>query len=120
MLRAGVVSHPSQWQVSGYHEIQHPPSRYRIIDQQTLIELFNFRDSTSLQQYHNEWVETQIAKENPQRDPKWTEALAVGSENFIKKFQNNKTSKLDTGPLKNLKTPSLIEEPLLTYMDNFD
>ena len=37
MLRAGAVAHPSHWQVSGYHEIQHPPSRYRIIDHQALI-----------------------------------------------------------------------------------
>ena len=28
MVRAGIVSHPSQWKVSGYNEIQSPPVRY--------------------------------------------------------------------------------------------
>lgn len=43
----------------------------------------------ALPQYHNEWNEMQIAKERPQRDPKWTQTLAVGSENFVKHIQSN-------------------------------
>jgi len=31
MVRAGVVSHPSEWSVCGYNDIQKPPLRYRII-----------------------------------------------------------------------------------------
>ena len=32
MIRARVVSHPSNWPHSGYREIQNPPKRYGIID----------------------------------------------------------------------------------------
>ena len=32
MVRAGVVTHPAQWQTCGYHEIQRPPRRFAIID----------------------------------------------------------------------------------------
>ena len=28
MVRAGAVTHPAQWEIGGYREIQHPPSRY--------------------------------------------------------------------------------------------
>lgn len=31
MVRAGVVQHPAQWRVSGYHDIQIPPQRYRLM-----------------------------------------------------------------------------------------
>ena len=34
MVRAGVVSHPSEWQWTGYNELLRPKSRYRLIDYQ--------------------------------------------------------------------------------------
>jgi hypothetical protein len=36
MVRAGIVTHPGQWKVSGYNEIQNPVSRYRLIDFEAL------------------------------------------------------------------------------------
>ncbi len=30
MVRAGVVNHPSGWEMSGYNEIQNPPERYSV------------------------------------------------------------------------------------------
>jgi len=39
MLRAGVVNHPVDWDTCGFREIQSPPDRYTVIDQQKLIEL---------------------------------------------------------------------------------
>ena len=32
MVRAGMVSHPEQWEHSGFNEVQKPPQRYRLID----------------------------------------------------------------------------------------
>ena len=32
MVRAGVVSHPSEWKHCGYNEIQNPKKKYNIID----------------------------------------------------------------------------------------
>ncbi len=39
MVRAGAVSHPSEWRYCGYQEIQSPPARYHLIDRNRLIEL---------------------------------------------------------------------------------
>ena len=36
MVRAGVVQHLSEYNVSGYNEIQNPPKRYSIIDRVAL------------------------------------------------------------------------------------
>lgn len=39
MVRAGVVSHPSQWPFSGYSEIQEPQPKNILIDYEKLMEL---------------------------------------------------------------------------------
>lgn len=44
MVRAGLVKHPSDWKWCGYHEIQNPKQRYRIIDYQRLMRLSGFDD----------------------------------------------------------------------------
>jgi hypothetical protein len=40
MVRAGVVTHPSEWPFSGYNEIQNPRERYALIDHENLMELY--------------------------------------------------------------------------------
>jgi putative transposase len=82
MVRAGVVKHPSDWQHGGYQEIQQPPKRYRIIDLQCLMELAGFSDIEKLQHHHRHWLIDELAR-NEQRDPTWSESLAVGSEKYV-------------------------------------
>jgi len=36
MVRAGIVRHPSEWDMNGYNEIQEPSARYGVIDHQEL------------------------------------------------------------------------------------
>ena len=117
MLRAGVVDHPVQWRVSGYHEIQCPLSRYRIVDQSALIELFNLRDVTSLQQYHNKCLEAELLKETRARDAKWTEALAVGSENFVNNFRKKQSIKTRYRSIESLGETYVIKESDELYGD---
>ena len=42
-VRTDVVKHPSKWLMSGYHEIQNPSTRYTVIEQPALLELFEIR-----------------------------------------------------------------------------
>jgi hypothetical protein len=42
MMRAGVVTHLSDWAHSGYREIQNPPKRYGMIDLRGLSPLCGF------------------------------------------------------------------------------
>jgi putative transposase len=87
MVRAGVVSHPAQWQVSGYHEIQTPPQRYRIIDEGALCRLTQISGGTALRAAHRQWVACCLSEHRLERDPKWTAAIAVGSEGYVSRMK---------------------------------
>lgn len=87
MVRAGVVNHPSQWKVSGFHEIQSPLQRYKIINHQALLELTNQSNLEVLQAAHLNWVTHCLLNEKPVRQPRWTDSIAVGSENFIRQVK---------------------------------
>jgi putative transposase len=87
MVRAGVVSHPVEWQVCGYRELQQPPVRYRILDWNALMRLLGIRDPMTLQNTRAAWVDEALRAESLQRDGAWTESLAVGSQAFVRGFQ---------------------------------
>lgn len=83
MVRAGVVSHPSEWPFSGYHEIQNPRQRYALIDYGGLMDLLNVRSMDELKESYKGWVEESLEKPDRERQPRWTESIAVGSEDFV-------------------------------------
>jgi putative transposase len=87
MVRAGVVSHPEQWPVSGYHEIQSPRQRYRIIDENALCQLTQTGDGPALRAAHRKWVVSSLRENRLEREPRWTEALAVGSEDYVRQIK---------------------------------
>lgn len=85
MVRAGVVDHPGEWPFSGYNEIQNPRQRYAVIDYKSLIELFGFQSMDELKKEHRNWVEEAIEKRSHcERQSRWTESIAVGSEEFAR------------------------------------
>ena len=88
MVRAGVVSHPSEWSVCGYNDIQKSPLRYRIIDHDALCALGGFGDISAFRRQHRTWVTDALKDDNQIRESKWTEAMAVGPDSFIAKFQD--------------------------------
>lgn len=83
MVRAGAVSHPSEWSESGYNEIQQPRMRYTLIDQQCLMHLLGIQSKDQLQSTHRSWVEESVRTERNGRDSRWTESIAVGSKGFV-------------------------------------
>jgi putative transposase len=83
MVRAGVVSHPTEWKMSGYSEIQNPPQRYGVIDMLGLQNLCGFTAPEQFAEQHRQWVHDAISNGKNQRESCWTESIAVGSANFI-------------------------------------
>ena len=57
MVRAGVVTHPSDWGFSGYNEIQNPRQRYALINYKRLMERLNIQTVERLKKSHNGWIE---------------------------------------------------------------
>jgi putative transposase len=83
MVRAGAVSHPSEWRVSGYNEIQKTPQRYRIIDPAVACQLFEQSSWRQFQRNHHNWVQAAMERGTPRREPMWTEPIAVGTKQFV-------------------------------------
>jgi hypothetical protein len=85
MVRAGIVSHPSEWPFCGYNEIQNPRQRYSIIDYEGLIDLFNAQTMDELRKTYKCWVEEALEKKSYcKREPRWTESIAIGNEVFVR------------------------------------
>jgi len=87
MVRAGAVSHPSEWESGGYREIQSPPSRYQVLDLEALTDALGLKDVEQLRECHRRWVDDALASGTVTRDDRWTRSLAVGSELFVKRLQ---------------------------------
>ncbi len=83
MVRAGAVKHPSEWEFCGYHEIQSPRDRYRIIDLDGLRELLGFKKMSDHQETHRKWIDESIKNRIIARERKWTESVAVGGRHFV-------------------------------------
>ena len=83
MVRAGVVTHPSEWEMSGFNEIQNPPERYGVIDMSALRNLCGIPDPMNFSEQHRQWVQETISNGNNQRERCWTESIAVGGIGFV-------------------------------------
>lgn len=83
MVRAGVVSHPSEWDMSGYNEIQHPPARYGVIDFEGLRNLCGLPGVAQFSEQHRQWVQEAVENGRTQRESCWTDCIAVGSNKFV-------------------------------------
>jgi putative transposase len=86
MVRARVVRHPREWRESGYHEIQSPPERYRIIDRDALCEVIGV-GGERLATVQNEWIDSSLAGGHLERRKEWSEAVAVGRRSFVERMQ---------------------------------
>jgi len=80
MIRAGVVTHPSEWSFGGYNEIQNPRQRYSLIDQESLMDLLGIGSMEELKRGNREWVGEGLTRQDRGRQPRWTESIAVGIE----------------------------------------
>lgn len=83
MVRTGVVEHPADWKFSGYNEIQNPRQRYRIIDYETMKNMFQFTDSDQIKESHQKWVDEALKHDLLKRQSQWTQSIAVGDKEFL-------------------------------------
>jgi REP element-mobilizing transposase RayT len=87
MVRAGVVTYPSEWPFCGYNEIQNAPKRSCLIDIEELMELINVRGRGELKEAYRGWVEEALEGSALERRPEWTENIAVGRESFLRSMK---------------------------------
>lgn len=87
MVRAGVVNHPEEWVHGGYQEIQGNRRRNTIIDQNALVTSLELKNVDSLRTAHREWIEEVLRGDAPAREEKWSQSIAIGSEEFAQRIQ---------------------------------
>ncbi|MDQ6975058.1 MAG: hypothetical protein Q9M22_00675 [Mariprofundaceae bacterium] len=98
------------------HEIQTPPERYRIVDRNHLASLCGVRSEDRLRELHLEWNGGELRQE-PARQGKWTESIAIGSESYIEQVKEQ------LALLKQVtqdKETTMIQEPCSAYNAHFD
>jgi putative transposase len=82
MVRAGAVAHPSEWRWSSYAELMGQRQRYRILSPERLLESLGYGSMKELRASCATALAERLARAN-EREPHWTEALAVGTKAFV-------------------------------------
>ncbi len=83
MVRAGKVEHPRQWRWCGYDELIGQRKRYRIVDSERLLFRTGFATMGEFSRFYREDMDQALSGSRPERQAWWTEAVAVGSEDFV-------------------------------------
>ena len=86
-VRCGRVAHPQQWDWLGYHEILGQRRRYRVLDLDRLCWRLQADSLTEVRNNLKAALGEQIAQEQFQREPCWTEGVAVGSAAFLERIR---------------------------------
>ena len=121
MVRAGVVSHPSEWPYSGYREIQSPRRKCAIIAYEKLAEKAGFQSYERFRKAHEEWVNGTLPDSKNSRQSQWTESIAVGSETFTRWIQEKLGIRAKGRTIiENTTDVYQLRELEATYIDDFD
>jgi putative transposase len=89
MVRAGVVSHPADWQWCGYRELIGEKARYRLLEMDRLLELLGIADTSSFRMQYVERMQLAIENKILSREKRWTESIAVGSQSYVAKISES-------------------------------
>lgn len=81
MVRAGAVSHPADWDVSGFSEIQAPWQRKGVIDFPELRRLLGAPTDDQLAERLRQAAESAI--DTSTREHAWTATVGVGDDSFL-------------------------------------
>lgn len=85
MVRAGEVKHPDDWVWCGHDELTGKRQRYCILDVDNLAEKMDVMTVDQVREWYKASIESRLTRNEKEREPHWTEALAVGNRDFIDK-----------------------------------
>jgi putative transposase len=97
MVRANIVDHPGDWPFGGYYELQQFRDRFRnqLVDWRALLPLLGMKCLESLREARAEWIAEECRAGKPERDAKWTESVAVGSQEYAAKIMEKYGRKME-------------------------
>jgi len=88
MIRAGVVTHPSEWEWCGYREIMGERKRYCLLDEDAILRRHGNAAMSGFRENYRHEIEKAIASRDLARNPIWTQSIAVGSQSFVKEIES--------------------------------
>ncbi len=115
MVRAGVVSHPSEYRSSGYNEIQNPPKRYGIINRGVLLDYFSMRDENRFREEYSNWITFELKNNALVRNQDWSESIAVGRKSFTTDIQQQFASRAQNRSIVSVNDTAILKEPENSY-----
>ncbi|MFM1942106.1 MAG: hypothetical protein RI897_1088 [Verrucomicrobiota bacterium] len=83
MVRCGKVQHPREWEWLGYHEIMGHRTRSRLLDLDRLCWRLGGINLPQLRNHLEEGLNRVIDERKQEREPWWTESIAVGRSEFV-------------------------------------
>ncbi len=89
MVRAGVVSHPRDWEWCGYRELLGERVRYRLLDVERICEMLGLDDVESFRVEYSRRIEHAIEARRLNRERRWTESIAVGRRSYVENVVAN-------------------------------
>ena len=120
MVRAGVVRHPSEWHFSGYNEIQAPRRKCKLIVYEKLRDLLGFETYDQLRAGHRSWVDEALKDGGIVREAKWSESIAVGSEEFVDRTKDDLGIRARGRKAREIEGQFELREPEATYHGHFE
>jgi putative transposase len=115
MVRAGVVSHPEQWQWVGYHEIMGQRQRYRLLDLERLCWRLGTQSLEAVRENLAVGLKQAIACNQMLREACWAESLAVGSAGFVERIRPMILSRRETEVVEALEEVWVLQEQGVPY-----
>ena len=88
MVRAGAVGHPADWEWTGWRELMGLRQRYRLLDLDELITLLEEPTVAAFRARYGTMVADALQRQELQRQPRWTESVAVGSRGYVKEAED--------------------------------
>jgi putative transposase len=120
MVRAGVVSHPSEWPYCGYNEIQKPRRKCVLIDYNKLAKLAGFANYDAFRESHFNLVAESVVTDNNRREAWWSESIAVGSDFFVENIKKKLGLRAKGRKVKEIDEGFQLRESIQSYIADSD
>jgi len=102
MVRAGVVAHPQAWRWCGFGEVTGQRQRYRMLDMAEVLRMHGGCTTERFADNYRASIEATLASgptarraDGLERDPMWTESIAVGEESFVRRIEEQTTNRVE-------------------------
>jgi putative transposase len=120
MVRAGVVSHPEEWPFCGYFELMSLKTRFRLLDHKNLTAVLALSTTKEVLASRKRAIESVLQTEKIQKNKKWTESIAIGSEHFVETVRDHLGQRARSRNIHHDEKTYQLRESVNSYSSVFD